>query len=75
MRATLKTPRAGFVMKSITAVSATCLALGIAACSTQAPPPPPPSDQQPIQASPSTPVDREPVPGLDAPKDKDGKKD
>jgi hypothetical protein len=44
---------------------AICLA-SLAACA--APPPaPPPSDEQPIQASPSTPVERQAEPALDPP--------
>jgi hypothetical protein len=46
------------------------IALGLAslaACAAPGPPAPPPSDEQPIQASPSTPVERQPEPGLAPP--------
>jgi hypothetical protein len=41
-----------------------CLA-GLSACAAPPPPAPQPSDEQPIQASPSTPVERQAEPALD----------
>jgi len=39
---------------------------GLAACAAPPPPPPPPSDEQPIKAAPSTPVERQAEPALDS---------